>query len=90
MKIALARSIFIMSLSVMKKTLDLGKYKLGKDSEDFIYYKQQIMDFTYNNLKKLFKQLEENKIIKRCSNKCSIRKGYSDCKYCNGSGYINY
>jgi hypothetical protein len=89
MKIELAKSIFLYSLDTMKKILDLGKYKLGKDSEDFIYYKQQVMDYTYNNLKILFKQLEDAKIIERCPKKCNLRNGYSDCK-CGGSGYINY
>jgi len=88
-KIELAKSIFVSSLSVMKKTLDLGKYKLGKDSEDFIYYKQQVMDYFYNNLKTLFKQLAEAKLIKRCPEKCSLRNGYSKCE-CGGSGWINY
>jgi hypothetical protein len=46
------------------------------------------MDFTYKSLKKLFKSLEEEKIIKKCECKHSLRKGYSDCS-CGGSGYIN-
>jgi len=88
MKIELAKSVFLMNLNIMKRILDLGKYKLGKDSEDFIYYKQQVMEYTYNSLKKLFKQMVEEKLIERCPNKCSIRNGYSKCQ-CGGSGYIN-
>ena len=84
----IARSIFLVNLETMKKILDLGKYKLGSNSEDFIYYKQQIMEYTYNNLKKLFKQLEAEKIIKKCPNKCNLKQGYKNC-VCGGSGYIN-
>ena len=89
MKIELAKLVFLMNLDIMKKILDLGKYKLGKDSEDFIYYKQQVMEHTYNSLKKLFKQMVEEKLIERCPKKCSLRNGYSKCE-CGGSGYINY
>ena len=88
MKIELAKLVFLMNLDIMKKILDLGKYKLGKDSEDFIYYKQQVMEYTYNSLKKLFKLMVEEKLIKRCPKKCSLRNGYSKCE-CGGSGYIN-
>jgi len=88
MNFLLPKSIFTMSLSIMKKILDLGKYKLGKDSEDFIYYKQQVMEYTYISLKKLFKLMVEEKLIERCPKKCSLRNGYSKCE-CGGSGYIN-
>ena len=68
---------------------DLGQYKLGKKSEDFIYYKQQVMSFFYSGLKTLFKQMTEEKLIVRCPDKCSLRQGYKDC-LCGGSGWINY
>lgn len=84
----IAKAIFHKNLSIMKKILDLGEFKLGKKSDDFKYYKKQVMDFFYKDLKKLFKQFEDEKILKRCVKKCSLRKGYSDCE-CGGSGYIN-
>ena len=84
----ISKEIFLSSLSIMKKTLDLQKYKLGKDSDEFVYYKSQIMEITYNGLKKLFRLMVEEKLIIRCPNKCNLKKGYSDCK-CSGSGYIN-
>ena len=89
MKIQIASYIFLEQLSVMKKTLDLIKFKLGKDSEDFIYIKSEIMNYTYNSLQKLFKKLENEQIIKRCEKKCNIRQGYQECT-CKGSGYINF
>ena len=83
MRLPLPKTIFAMTLTIMKKVLDLGEYKL--DEKSFKYYKKQVMDIVFNSLKLLFKQLEENKIVERCPNKCSLRQGYSDCKYCNGS-----
>jgi hypothetical protein len=84
----IAKGIFHKNLSIMKQILDLGEFKLGKNSEDFKYFKKQIFDFTYKGLQSLFKQLGDENIIKKCPKNCSIRKGYSDCE-CGGSGYIN-
>ena len=88
MKFQIAQAIFHKNLSVMKKILDLGSYKLGKNSDDFKYYKKQIMDYTYKELNNLFKQLADEKILTKCPKKCSLRKGYSNCE-CGGSGYVN-
>jgi len=84
----LAKLIFLNALSTMKAELSLLEFKMGKKSPEYLYLRKSIMDFVYKGLKKTFKTLEENKIIIRCPKKCSLRKGYSDCK-CNGSGYIN-
>lgn len=86
--IQIAKIIFLNNLSVMKKILDLIAFKTDKKSDIYTYYKKEIMNYFYKSMKKIFKTLEENKIIKRCPKKCSLRKGYSDCK-CSGSGYIN-
>jgi len=87
-KIQLAREIYLKNLDIMKKTLDLLSFKFDCRTKEFKYFKSQVMDFTYNNLKKLFKHLESNKIIKKCSCGTNVRRGYSSCK-CGGSGYIN-
>ena len=84
----IAKSIFLNNLQTMKSILSLLEFKLGKKTEDYLYAKQQIMEYTYKNLKKLFKQMEEEKLIERCSKKCNLKKGYSDC-LCGGSGYTN-
>ena len=89
MKIQIARTIFLVCLDIMKKILDLGQFKLGKKSEDFIYYKKEVMNYFYDSLKKLFKILEQNKVIEKCSCGANIRKGYSECEKCGGAGYIN-
>jgi len=88
MKIKLARAIYLAQLDILKKTLDLIEFKEGKDSDNFKFLKKQLFDYTYLNLSKLFKQLEDEGLIKRCTKKCSIRQGYTDCE-CNGSGYTN-
>ncbi len=90
MKIQIAKNIFHSNLSVMKKILDLGEFKLGKKSDDYKYFKKQVMDYFYKSMKKIFKQLEQSNILDKCDCKAKIRQGYSDCKYCGGSGYRNF
>jgi len=86
----IAKEIFHKNLSIMKQILDLGAYKLGgKKSEDFLYYKKQVMDYTYKGLQKLFKQLVDEKILIKCECSAKLRQGYSDCEFCGGCGYKN-
>ncbi len=89
MKIQMAKEIFLISLSIMKKILDLGEFKLGKKSSDYIYFKKQVMDYFYTNLKKLFKKLLEKNILIKCGCNSKIRQGYSNCPNCSGSEYKN-
>lgn len=89
MKIQIAKLIFLSNLAIMKKILDLGKFKLGKDADDYKYFKKQTMDYFYKGLKELFKELDSYKIITRCECKANLRKGYSKCPLCGGSGYKN-
>lgn len=89
MNIQIARLIFLMSLDIMKKILDLVAFKVGKKSEEYKYMKRQIMDAFYRKLRKLFKQLSDEKIIERCSCKAKLRQGYKNCKDCSGCGYRN-
>lgn len=84
----IAKEIFLKSLDTMKKILDLASFGFDCRTKQFKYFRSQVMEATYTNLKKLFKRLEENKLIKKCPNNCSLRKGYSKC-LCSGSGYIN-
>lgn len=90
MKLQLAKLIFLTVLSILKKVLDLLSFKIGKESEDYKYMREQIFDYFYRQTKNLFKQLETNKILKRCSCSANLRKGYQDCENCGGSGYINF
>jgi hypothetical protein len=88
MKIQIVRQIYLIQLNVCKKILDLLQLKFGKESDDFKYLKKEIFNHFYLDMGKLFKQLEDDGLIKRCPNKCSIRQGYTKCE-CGGSGYIN-
>lgn len=89
MKIQIPKLVFLASLSIMKKILDLISFKVDKKSSDYKYYKQEIMNYFYNGLKKLFKQLSDEKAIIKCDCKHSLRKGYSNCTFCGGSGFKN-
>ena len=89
MQFQIAKAIFLMSLSIMKKILDLGEFKLGKKNDDCKYFRKQVFDYYYKALPKLFKNLADEKIIVKCQCKSKIRQGYSDCKDCGGSGYKN-
>ena len=88
MKTQIAKSIFLANLAIMKKVLDLIAFKVDKNSEDYKYYKKEIMDSFYTKLKKLFSTLETEKVIKKCSCGTNLRKGYRSCD-CGGSGWIN-
>ncbi len=76
-------------MSTMKKTLDLVAYRIDKRTSHYKFAKSQIMNYTYENLRKLFKTLEDSKIIKKCDCGTTLRKGYKQC-ICGGSGFINY
>lgn len=87
--IQIAKIVFLNNLSAMKAILSLLEFKLGKKSPEYLYMKKQVMNYTYQNLKKTLKILTEEKVIEKCPCKHSLRKGYSDCKECGGSGYRN-
>jgi hypothetical protein len=50
----LAKTIFLTFLSIMKKILDLIAFKCDKNSDDYKFYRKQIMDYIYNGLRDLF------------------------------------
>ena len=89
MKLQIAREIFLMSLSVMKSVLSLMEFKLGKDSEDYKYFKKQVMDYVYTSLLRLFLKLEVDKVLVRCTCGAKLRQGYAQCTKCAGAGYVN-
>ena len=87
-KSQLAGLIFLNNLEGMKATLELLEFKLGKKSEDYLYAKKKIMDCIYKGLEKLFRKLEEQNLIVKCSKHKTLRRGYQKCE-CMGSSYIN-
>jgi len=87
--IQIAAIIYLKTMNAMKKTLDLVAFKMDRRTKDFSYAKEEIMNYFYNNLKDLFKELEKEGIIIKCSCGTTLRKGYKKCE-CKGSGYINF
>ena len=85
----IAAIIYLKTMNAMKRTLDLVAFKMDRRTKDFAYAKEEIMNYTYNSLKELFKELEKNEIIKLCSCGTNHRQGYKKCD-CKGSGYINF
>jgi len=75
-------------MNAMKKTLDLVAFKMDRRTNDFKYAKEEIMNYFYNNLKEMFKELEKAGIIEKCSCGTTLRNGYKSCE-CRGSGFIN-
>lgn len=88
MKNQIARAIFLKTLDTMKKILDLASFGFDCRTKQFKYFRSQVMEVTYTNLKKLFKELEETKLIVKCPQNCRLRQGYKKC-LCGGSGWVN-
>lgn len=80
--------IYLKTMNTMKRILDLGGFRLDKRTKEFKYFKEEVMNYTYENLKKLFQQMEENGLIQKCECNTNLRKGYKNC-ICKGSGYTN-
>lgn len=89
LKIQIARILFLNNLKVLKATLSLLEFKLGKSTEDYRYAKQQIMDYTYKGLTNIFKIMTEEKILVRCECGSKLRQGFKPCEFCSGAGYKN-
>ena len=83
------KEIFWMSLSIMKGILSLAEFKMGKNTDEYRYFKKEVMNQFYNNLKIFFDKLLEEGEIKKCECLAKLRKGYSKCNRCGGSGYRN-
>lgn len=87
MNTEIIKEIFWLCLGIMKSILSLAEFKLGKNSDDYIYFKSQVMSAFYDNLTRFYQNLLKKGILERCPNNCKIRHGFSKCE-CGGSGYI--
>ena len=85
----IAKEVFLGNLGVMKDVLSLAEFKLGKDTDDYKYFKRKTMDFFYNNMLTMFQKMESSKLIVKCECKARLRHGFSPCENCGGSGYRN-
>ena len=86
----IAEKIFLTSLNQMKDILEMGEFKLGKDSSDYKYFKKKVMDIFYKNISSLFYELESENVVARCKCKSNLRHGYTKCLECHGAGYVNF
>ena len=81
------KEIFWLCLGIMKSILSLAEFKLGKNSDDYKYFKSEVMNYFYNSLNKFYENLLKKKILERCPCSAKLRRGYSTCKDCGGCGY---
>lgn len=81
------KELFWLCLSIMKSILSLAEFKLGKNSDDYKYFKSEVMNYTFNGLTKFYQDLLKQGYVKKCPNNCKIRQGFSKC-FCGGCGYV--
>jgi len=75
----------------MKFTLDLEEQKYperGRQDDRYKFFKKQLMSNTYENLRALFKNLEELNLIQETSYPEDVKDGYKPTSS-GGSGYMN-
>lgn len=87
----LARMIYHRVLSTMKFTLDLEVQKYlekGKQDDRYKFFKKQLMSQTYDNLRALFKDLGNLKLLEATDYFEDVKDGYKSTPS-GGSGYMN-
>jgi hypothetical protein len=75
----------------MKFTLDLEEQKYldkGRQDERYKFFKKQLMSETYDNLRSLFKDLEDLKMLEPTDYPEDVKDGYKPTSS-GGSGYTN-
>ncbi len=87
MKIKVIKTIYWMNLTIMKKVLSLYEYKVGKDTDEYRYFKKEVMSYFYDNLKKFYNDLVKEGYSQRCECSANLRQGYKDCEKCGGCGF---
>jgi len=81
------KAIYWMNLTIMKKILSLYEYKVGRDTDEYKYFKKEVMDYFYNELHKFYETLVKAQYAEKCNCDSKLRKGYNKCDLCGGSGY---
>ena len=87
MAAGLSKMIFETQLSIMKRMLKLGEFKFKKDTDEFKFYKEEVMNAVYEGTKKLFIQMMDAGILEKCPCSGNLRHGWTSCGCCAGSGY---
>lgn len=84
---SLSKSLFESQLGIMKRILKLGEFKFGKDTEQFKFFKEEVMNAVYDGNRKLYVQMSDQ--FDRCDCGANMRHGWSECPKCAGSGYCD-
>jgi len=87
--IQIASEIYLRSLTIMKKVMDLVELAMDKRTKQWKYVRSQIFDYFYEELEKEFKTLLNNKVLQKCDCGANLRRGFKSCPKCSGSGYCN-
>ena len=87
MKTEIIKQVFWLCLGIMKNILSLAEFKMGKKTDEYKYFKKEVMNFVYDGLSRFYEDLLKQEIVRKCNCGATIRRGYSSCKSCGGSGY---
>lgn len=85
------RAVYHTMLSIMKFTLDLEEQKYlekGRNDDRYKFFKKQLMAYTYENARSLFKNLESMGLTERITDDEDVKDGYKPTAS-GGSGYVN-
>ena len=78
--------IFQALLDQMKQLLRMGEFKFGPNSNEYRYYKEETMKYSYQAAGRLFGELMRAGSVEKCP--CGASgQGWTDCADCGGSGY---
>lgn len=90
MKFDIIKDVFWLCLGIMKNILSLAEFKMGRNTDEYKYFKKEVMNYVYDGLSKFYKDLEKNGKVSKCDCGARLRKGYNSCPHCGGSGYKIY
>lgn len=87
----IAKKIYHSALKTMKFTLEMEEYGYkdqGRNDPRYKHFKKMLMQETYDNLRKLFSELEELDIICKTEDEEDLKQGWRDSAS-GGSSFIN-
>ena len=87
----IARMVYHRCMAIMKFTLDLEEYSYkdkGRNDPKYRFFKKQLMQNTYDNLRGLFEDMEEMGLICPSDYDEDVKDGYKETPS-GGSGYLN-
>ena len=87
MNATIVKEIFWLCLGIMKNILSLAEFKMGKKTDEYKYFKKEVMNYVYDGLMAFYRNLEKKGILTKCGCSAKLRHGYSNCPNCGGSGY---